>query len=143
MIQRMQRRLTTVLLLFLVSVYVGLCSTSYFAGMRSIQEDSAVIFDRVMEPRPPEDELHRVPGQIGVPYFMVFLDRSGALIDSALGQFELSDEELGNIAQKALEQGQESGYLKEYSLRFHLRETPIGYQLMFTDESVREQAQRR
>lgn len=142
MIKKMQRRLTFVMLLFLVSVYIGFCTISYFSGERRMEQESALLFDRIEQPLPPSDGMQRVPGQVGVPYFTIHVDPDGLLLDAKRGQFDLTDEELADIAASVMAAPQDSGYLEEYSLRFFRRATPMGWQLMFADESVREETQR-
>lgn len=139
MIRQMQRRLTAVLLLFLTGIYVGFCAVSYFASAGSMARDSAMMLDRIDAPAPPEGEMPHMPGQVGVPYFTIHLDRNGTVVDTRQGQFDLTDEELREIAALAMAADEDRGYLVEYKLRYFKTAEPTGWRLLFADDSVREE----
>ena len=138
MIQKMQRRLTAVLMLFLVGIYVGFCVLSYAAGVRGMERVSDKMFDPTEEvSRPQEDGAPHMPGQVGIPFFTVDLFVDGTMIHTERGQFTLSDEEIREITEEAFSTQQENGFLTEYTLRYVRQSTPVGWRLVFMDDSVR------
>ena len=139
MIRRMQRRLTTVLLLFLIGIYAGFCVVSYVASTGSMARDSAMMLDRIDAPTPPDEGMPHMPGQVGFPYFTIHLDPVGKIVDTRQGQFDLSEEELEKIAALAMEADEDRGYLAEYKLRYFRTAEPSGFRLLFADDSVREE----
>ena len=143
MIRRMQRRLTAVLLLFLVGIYAGFCAVSYFASAGSTARDSAMMLDRIDAPAPPGEGMPHMPGQVGVPYFTIHLDQSGTVVDTRQGQFDLTEEDLEKIAALAMEDDEERGYLEAYKLRYFRTNEPSGWRLVLVDDSIREEMVRK
>ena len=137
MTQRMQRRLTAVLLLFLIGIYVGFCSVSYFASVQSMKRSGEMMFHSIAHPMPPENGISKVPGQVGMPFFKVNLALDGTIHAVEQGQFDLSENEIAQLAETAMAQQQETGYLDEYGLRYFREPTPDGWSLVFADDSIR------
>lgn len=144
MIRTMQRRLTAVLLLFLLGVYVGFCVVSYASSAGSMERDSEMLLRRLAESvisgeglpgRGPDR-----PDQVGLPYFTLYADRSGAVFRAEWGQFDLSDEAaLQDMADQALAAEKESGYLPDYGLLYYRLAVPEGWKLVFANDSVQRE----
>lgn len=140
MIQRMQRRLTAVLLLFLLCVYVGFCAVSYFASVRSMERSGEMMFHNITQPAPPTDGPPRIPGQVGMPYFRVDLSPDGTVLVAEQGQFALTEDEIAALSEAAMTERQDRGYLDEYGLRYFREATTEGWRLFFADDSMRREA---
>ena len=118
MIRSMQRRLAVVVLLFLVAVYACLCAVSYGAAVSSMVRESEQMLRSLAEPDPPMGG-RIFPGQVGVPYFTLLVDGRGVLEDADQGQFDISDEELLDLAAQVLTAEEDFGYLGSYQLRYY------------------------
>ena len=76
------------------------------------------------------------PGQVGVPYFTLLVDGRGVLEDADQGQFDISDEELLDLAAQVLTAEEDFGYLGSYQLRYYRVSIPGGWRLVFADDSL-------
>ena len=135
MIRSMQRRLAVVVLLFLVAVYACLCAVSYGAAVSGMVRESEQMLRSLAEPDPPMGG-RIFPGQVGVPYFTLLVDGRGVLEDADQGQFDISDEELLDLAAQVLTAEEDFGYLGSYQLRYYRVSIPGGWRLVFADDSL-------
>ena len=135
MIRSMQRRLAVVVLLFLVAVYACLCAVSYGAAVSGMVRESEQMLRSLAEPDPPMGG-RIFPGQVGVPYFTLLGDGRGVLEDADQGQFDISDEELLDLAAQVLTAEEDFGYLGSYQLRYYRVSIPGGWRLVFADDSL-------
>lgn len=138
MIRSMQRRLAVVVLLFLVAVYACLCAVSYGAAVSGMVRESEQMLRSLAEPDPPMGG-RIFPGQVGVPYFTLLVDGRGVLEDADQGQFDISDEELLDLAAQVLTAEEDFGYLGSYQLRYYRVSIPGGWRLVFADDSLQEE----
>ena len=79
------------------------------------------------------------PSQEGVrlPFFTVQISTRGELITASGGYFDLSDREyLQQIINLAISSDQESGELKDYSLRYLKAFSPMGLSIVFSDTTT-------
>ncbi|MCF0238526.1 MAG: HAMP domain-containing histidine kinase [Sphaerochaetaceae bacterium] len=71
---------------------------------------------------------------VRLPYFSVVIDYNGEAIDIGGGYFDVSDQEfLSGLLQMTFDTNMNIGVLKEYNLRFILKEFPFGYCVVFAD----------
>ena len=98
---------------------------------QSIQVMQSVMEDRVYQGRPGE-----LPKQAQLPYFYVSVNTLGELSASFGGYYDLTDTaSIQKIITLALNSGDQTGILEDYSLRFQKRSTPFGQTIVFVDMS--------
>ena len=110
----------------LLIVFVGV--TAEIQGRQAIQE----ITETALRPdiRPDRPQLMRQP------YFLARVDAGGKIQIVDRGYFRESDQQtLLEYAAAALEEGEESGTLPEYRLRYQILTNPFGKTLVFADIS--------
>ena len=77
------------------------------------------------------------PDDRRAPVLTVVVDENGTITDMTNQIFGLSDDDVSNIVTEALADGNETGILREYSLRFMLQQMPDGNtNLAFSDIST-------
>lgn len=102
----------------------------------SIQTMELLAENPAQQYRPGEDlrELH-------LPYFALQISNQGEILEQSGDFFDLSDESLiRKMIHAAMEEPAQTGKLKEYGLRYLIRETPGGYSLVFTDATMEARA---
>lgn len=98
---------------------------------QSIRVMQSVMADRASPGRPGE-----FPRQAQLPYFYVSVNTLGELSASFGGYYDLTDTAaIQEIITLALNSGEDTGILKDYSLRFQKRTTPFGQTIVFVDMS--------
>lgn len=98
---------------------------------QSIRVMQSVMADRASPGRPGE-----FPRQAQLPYFYVSVNTLGELSASFGGYYDLTDTAaIQQIITMALNSGEDTGILKDYSLRFQKRTTPFGQTIVFVDMS--------
>lgn len=98
---------------------------------QSIRVMQSVMADRASPGRPGE-----FPRQAQLPYFYVSVNTLGELSASFGGYYDLTDTAaIQQIITLALNSGEDTGILKDYSLRFQKRTTPFGQTIVFVDMS--------
>lgn len=145
MIRAMHRRLTGVLLLFLVGIYAGFCVVSGLSLAAGVDRESEQLLLRLVQPeeRPGRGEPGR-PGEGSVPYFTVRTDRFGAVQEVWSGQFDLSDQTaLSVLVEAALDAEENWGRLPGTELAYMRRPAPGGWQVVFADDSFQRESLRR
>lgn len=91
----------------------------------------SVMEDRAYPSRPGE-----FPRQAKIPYFYVSVNTMGELSASFGGYYDLTNTEaIQEIITLALNSDDQTGILKDYSLRFQKRTTPFGQTIVFVDMS--------
>ena len=106
----------------------------YVSASRNLERESVQMMDSVANEPLQHRRPNRLPVNVRLPYFSVMLDRSGEVTEVSGDYFDLSDrDDLDTILEKALESQKETGVLKEYSLRFCVRQTPMGQRVVFAD----------
>ena len=74
--------------------------------------------------------------EVRLPYFVLQIGRDGDFFAAGGGYFDLSDRALlETLVEAAFGQGQQTGVLAEYQLRFCKVTTPLGQSLVFADMS--------
>ena len=98
---------------------------------QSIRVMQSVMADRASPGRPGE-----FPRQAQLPYFYVSVNTLGELSASFGGYYDLTDTAaIQEIITLALNSDDQTGILKDYSLRFQKRTTPFGQTIVFVDMS--------
>lgn len=99
---------------------------------QSIQMMQAIVPNSAIRPGIPGENVD----EIRLPFFSIFMSRSGEMFITGGGFFDLSDEEnLSEIIQKALDSDAQTGVLKEYNLRFWKSVSHAGQRILFVDIS--------
>lgn len=76
------------------------------------------------------------PDNVRLPFFTLHLDRSGKLLGTDGGYFDLSDEALlTELADISFHSPKRVQTLSEYGLRYYRQETPFGQSIVFSDIS--------
>lgn len=108
----------------------------HFTGASMEMQSVTMLHSLAREPlrqRNPE----KFSGEVRLPYFTLQISSRGELIATGGGYFDLSDREyLSGIVSAVLETGEDTGKLKDYSLRFLVEKTPMGYLIVFSDTSA-------
>ena len=106
----------------------------YYSTSRNLERESMQMMESVaMNPMPqkPPNQHH---DEVRLPYFSVMINRAGEAVEIGGGFFDMSDKEyLQELLQVTYDTHTSSGVLKEYNLRFSLRELPMGQLIVFAD----------
>ena len=87
----------------------------------------------------PQGELEKPDGDAHIPYFTVQIGRKGELLGARSGNYDLSDQEsILRITDEALAAQEESGYLRQYHLRFLKERSPGSQTIFFWDTTMEE-----
>lgn len=122
--------IVTVMLLVIFGMVLH--STRENLEMQSIRMMHSAVSGEQPRPVRPGERQEEIP----LPFFRAELDRTGALIETSGGFFDLSDEaQIRKILQAALEKKEDSGILRDYRLRYQRRDTPLGQTVGFVDMS--------
>ena len=101
-----------------------------------LEQQSIRVMQSVMEDRAYPSRPGEFPRQAQLPYFYVSVNTLGELSASFGGYYDLTDTEaIQQIITLALNSGEDTGILKDYSLRFQKRTTPFGQTIVFVDMS--------
>lgn len=122
--------IVTVMLLVIFGMVLH--STRENLEMQSIRMMHSAVSGEQPRPVRPGERQEEIP----LPFFRAELDRTGALIETSGGFFDLSDEaQIRKILQAALEKKEDSGILRDYRLRYQRWDTPLGQTVGFVDMS--------
>lgn len=106
----------------------------YYSTSRNLERESMQMMESVaMNPMPqkPPNQHH---DEVRLPYFSVMINHAGEAVEIGGGFFDMSDKEyLQELLQVTYDTHTSSGVLKEYNLRFSLRELPMGQLIVFAD----------
>ena len=106
----------------------------YYSTSRNLEHESLQMMESVaMNPMPqkPPNQPH---DEVRLPYFSVMINRAGEAVEIGGGFFDMSDKEyLRELLQVTYDTHTSSGVLKDYNLRFSLRELPMGRLIVFAD----------
>ena len=101
-----------------------------------LEQQSIRVMQSVMEDRAYPSRPGKFPRQAQLPYFYVSVNTLGELSASFGGYYDLTDTEaIQQIITLALNSDDQTGILKDYSLRFQKRTTPFGQTIVFVDMS--------
>ena len=104
-------------------------STSHNLERESLQMMESVAMNpmQLRRPNKPHDDVR-------LPYFSVMINHAGEAVEIGGGFFDMSDKEyLQELLQVTFDTHTSSGVLKDYNLRFSLRELPMGRLIVFAD----------
>ena len=106
----------------------------YYSTCRNLERESLQMMESVamnpMQPGPPG----RHQKEVRLPYFSVMINHAGEVVEIDGGFFDVSDKEyLRELLQTAFDTHTENGVLREYNLRFVLKELPKGRCIVFSD----------
>lgn len=117
----------------LLSIIFGLV---YHFTSQSLKKESFSMMQRIASDPFHRDALNEPSGQVQLPYFTVQLGSHGELLATSGGYFDLSDEKmLDKIIEMAYSDGETSGVLKDYSLRYCRFNSAGGRCIVFADIS--------
>ena len=101
-----------------------------------LEQQSIRVMQSVMEDRAYPSRPGEFPRQAKLPYFYVSVNTMGELSASFGGYYDLTNTEaIQQIITLALNSDDQTGILKDYSLRFQKRTTPFGQTIVFVDMS--------
>ena len=96
-----------------------------------LEQQSIRVMQSVMEDRAYPSRPGEFPRQAKIPYFYVSVNTMGELSASFGGYYDLTNTEaIQEIITLALNSDDQTGILKDYSLRFQKRTTPFGQTIM-------------
>ncbi|MGM9549111.1 MAG: sensor histidine kinase [Faecousia sp.] len=102
----------------------------------NLEQQSLRMMQSVVENRYHQGRPGELPKQAQLPYFYVSVNSFGELSATFGGYYDLTDtESIQQIITLALDSGQQTGVLEDYSLRFQKRSTPFGETIVFVDMS--------
>ena len=106
----------------------------YYSTCRNLERESLQMMESVsMNPMPPSLP-NRPRDEVRLPYFSVMINRAGEAVEIGGGFFDMSDKAyLRELLQVTYDTHTISGVLKDYNLRFSLRELPMGRLIVFAD----------
>ena len=95
-----------------------------------LEQQSIRVMQSVMEDRAYPSRPGEFPRQAQLPYFYVSVNTLGELSASFGGYYDLTTAAIQEIITLALNSDDQTGILKDYSLRFQKRTTPFGQTIM-------------
>ena len=106
----------------------------YYSTSRNLEHESLQMMESVSMNPMPHGRRNKYHDEIRLPYFSVMINRDGEAVKIDGDFFDMSDEEyIRELLQVTFDTHKEFGVLKEYNLRFSLRELPMGQYLVFAD----------
>ena len=103
----------------------------------NLEQQSIRVMQSVMEDRAYPSRPGEFPRQAKLPYFYVSVNTMGELSASFGGYYDLTNTEaIQEIITLALNSDDQTGILKDYSLRFQKRTTPFGQTIMPENRKV-------
>ncbi len=136
MIKRLQVKFVIINML-LVTAMLGVMFVLVYSFTKQNLEQTSLSMMQSVASEP--FELGRPGGedtQVQLPYFTVQVNYRGELMATGGGYFDLSDEELLiSVVTAALESGDTTGVLSQYSLRFYCSQERNGMIIVFADLS--------
>lgn len=118
-------------------VMILLCmfiSIFYFSTKQSLEHDSIQMMQTISSDPFRMGRPNDLPKDVRLPYFAVQIGHNGEPINIGGGYFDLTDAQtLQEIVGITLSEGEKSGKLDNYNLRFLKTETPLGQLLVFSD----------
>lgn len=106
----------------------------YYSTSRNLERESMQMMETVamnpMQLRPP----NKPHDDVRLPYFSVMINHVGEATEIGGGFFDMSNKEfLRELLQVTFDTHKNIGVLKEYNLRFSLKELPMGQCIVFAD----------
>ncbi len=106
----------------------------YYSTSHNLERESMRMMESIainpMQLRPP----NKPHDDVRLPYFSVMINHAGEATEIGGGFFDMSDREfLRELLQVTFDAHTNTGVLKEYNLRFSLKELPMGQCIVFTD----------
>lgn len=106
----------------------------YYSTSRNLERESMQMMESVamnpMQLGPP----NKPPKDVRLPYFSVMINHAGEATEIGGGFFDMSDREfLRELLEVTFDTHTNTGVLKEYNLRFSLKELPMGKCIVFAD----------
>ena len=106
----------------------------YYSTSSNLERESMQMMEAVamnpMQLGPP----NKPPKDVRLPYFSVMINHAGEATEIGGGFFDMSDREfLRELLEVTFDTHTNTGVLKEYNLRFSLKELPMGKCIVFAD----------
>ena len=135
MIQKLRQKFILVIMsvvtVLMIAAFVGILT---FTSRDSTRQAEFVLDNALKDMIMPSGDK---PGDRRMPVLTVIIDENGDITDSTNQIFDLPDSDVADITKQALETGDDTGVLREYSLRFMFRQSPGGgLHLAFVDIST-------
>lgn len=139
MIRSMQRRLTAVLLCFLLVLFTCISTANYLSVRANLDQNLNALLRQAVQSNPvptaPGDSL-----STSIPYFSILVNRNGQALMVQSGQFDLSDSAtVQNLIAFILTAEEDTGYLADYRLNYIRLVTRDGWRIVCADDSLRQQ----
>jgi len=142
MIRSMQRRLTAVLLCFLLVLFASISTANYLSVRTNLGRNRDDLLRQAVQNNP----LSSVPGSAlstSIPYFSILVNRTGQALMIQSGQFDLSDTAtVQDLISSVLSAEEEMGYLDLYRLNYIRLTTRDGWRIVCADDSLRQETLR-
>ena len=119
----------------IVTIMLGVIfGLMYYSTSHNLERESMRMMESIainpMQLRPP----NKSHDDVRLPYFSVMINRAGEATEIGGGFFDISDREfMRELLQVTFDTHTNTGVLKEYNLRFSLKELPMGQCIVFTD----------
>lgn len=138
MIKRLQIRFIIINMAIVAILLVATFISLYVSAAKNYEEENIRMMESLFKdpgPKPfkPFDDR---PEDVRLPYFKVSLDSSGTPIRVTGELFDLSDTDfIFSLSKNVIETSAEYGTLDEYNLRYLVRVSPLGKDIVFSDIS--------
>ena len=134
MLKRLRLKFVLINMTIVIIMLGVIFALLYYSTSRNLERESLQMIETVaMNPMPPSPS-NKYHDEVRLPYFSVMINRAGEAVEIGGGFFDMSDKEyLRELLQVTYDTHLESGVLKEYNLRFSLRELPMGQLIVFAD----------
>lgn len=141
MIKWLRIKFVCINMLLVTMMLVVIMSVQYHTTRVGLEKASVdALQSAPLEPSRPGRPGSQNQESASQPCFALEEGFQGDLIAIGDGYYDLSDEELLlKIYESAASSGKQSGVLEEYSLRFLVTDSPLGYRYVFTDISSEQQ----
>ena len=136
MIRRLRAKFICINMAIVTVMMLAILGMLLHFTRNDLEQQSIRVMQSVMEDRAYPSRPGKFPRQAQLPYFYVSVNTLGELSASFGGYYDLTDTEaIQQIITLALNSGEDTGILKDYSLRFQKRTTPFGQTIVFVDMS--------
>lgn len=136
MIRRLRVKFVVINMTIVLVMLTVIFGTVFTMTARNMQNASIAMMESIAKDPLQIMRLDENRMDMALPYFSLELDRNGNLRARESGFFDLSDDAfLRELVQQVAVEGNETGILKQYRLRYLRSTTPFGERVVFADMS--------
>lgn len=134
MLKKLRVKFVLINMTIVIIMLSAIFATMYVSTSKSLEKESL----QMMESIASEPMMPGIPGMrrtdIMLPYIRIQVGRSGDIIEAGSSFYDLTDRTmLIDMLNKVSASGTESGVIEDYTMRFLIKDLPIGWCIVFAD----------